>query len=183
MAIGIFAKELLGTITEVPVDAKLAEQHGITATPAKFSLENGAVVTDHIILNPQTIEIPYELNNQDISLGGLNSSYGIRSATLYNILRNNLRTRDLYTVVTHHVLYENMALVDASADHTSPKTGTLRGTAKFMQVNRPSIQNVDFLKDQLSKDGTQFKAASATPLGTQILKEVNLVPNFLAETL
>jgi hypothetical protein len=49
-----------------------------------------------------------------------------------------------------------------------------------MQVNRPTIQNVDFTKDQLNKDGTQFKAASSTPLGTQVLQEVNLTPNFLA---
>ena len=186
MAIGIFSGLLLGIITDIEVDAKFSEQHGMTATPATFALENGAVVSDHIVLNPVTLEIPYELNNQDLNIGGLQLagniglSYGIKSAVLYNILRLNLTNRGLYTIVTRHVLYRNMALIDAGAEHVAPAVGTIRGTAKFQQMNLPAIQNVSVPQDILDQDGTQFKAASTLPAGAQISKDGASSPNLLA---
>jgi len=179
MSIGIFSSALLGVIAGATVDAKPAEQHNLTATPANFAIEDGSTVTDHIVLNPATIEIPWVLSNQDTSFGTTGSSYGIRSATLYNVLRENLSSRTLYTVVTRHVLYQNMALVEIPADHTAPKQGTLEGTAKFQQINQPSLQNVKIPTSQLAQDGTQFKASSAIPAGTQILKDVDNSPSLL----
>lgn len=173
MAVGIFSGLLLGLITDVPVSAKFAEQHGITATPANFALENGSIVSDHIVLNPRTIEIPYEINNQDVP--GL--SYGLKAAALYNILRFNLTNRGLYTIVTRHVLYLNMALIDAGAEHVAPAVGTIRGVAKFQQITLPAIENVQTPTSQLEQDGTQYKASSAIPGGSQILTDVDNAPN------
>ncbi len=186
MSVGIFSDTLLNILTDVPVDTKFSEHHGITATPARFALENGATITDHIVLNPQTLEVPYILTNNDTPLNistPLGSSYGIRSATLYNILRNNLRNRTLYTIVTRHVLYQNMALIDSGADHVSPETGTIVGIAKFQQVNRGNIQNVQIPTSQTAQDGTQLKAASTVPVGTQTLLDVNSTPNLLEREL
>lgn len=177
MAVGIFVDSLLGLITDVEVDAKFTEEHGATATPATFALENGAVVSDHIILNPITLAITYELNNQDFS----GYAYGIRAATLFNILRLNMNKRQLYTVVTRHRLYLNMAIIDLPATHAAPFTGTLTGTVKFQQINEPSLQSVEIPTSQLAQDGTQFKASSAIPGGKQVLADVDSTPSALAQ--
>lgn len=175
MATGIFSGTLLGLISGVPVDVKLSEKHEMTATPADYALEDGSNVSDHVVLNPVELEIDYKINSIDAP--GL--SYGIKSAVLYNILREKLKSRALLTLVTRHVLYRNMVCVGLPAQHTAPERGTLTGTAKFRQINLPNIQSVTVPTSQLKQDGTQFKAGTTVPNATQLLQNVDTSPNLL----
>lgn len=184
MAVGIFASSLFGFIAQVPVDARMSERHRLSATPSQFALEDNSVVSDHLILNPDTVAITFELNNQDLLLPILNTSlgsgsYGIRSATLYQLLRERLNSRQLFTIVTRHNIYTSMALVELNADHVSPGRGTLRGVAKFQRMRLTSLETVSIPTSQLAQDGTQYKASSTVPLGSQVLSDVNSQPNLL----
>lgn len=178
MATGIFVNEILGgVLIDVPIDARPSETHTLTATPARFVLEDGTIVSDHIVVNQAELTVEFELNNQDIS----GSSYGLRSATLFQLLRLNLRSRLLFILVTRHNLYEDMALVSLVADHVSPDVGTLRGTAKFIQIPKPNTFTVDVPADQVVQDGSQLTASSSIDAGTQIIQDVAESPSLQSQ--
>ena len=174
MATGIFVNDILGGILiDVPIDARPSETHTLTATPARFVLEDGTVVSDHIVVNQAELTVEFELNNQDVP----GSSYGLRSATLFQLLRLNLRSRLLFIVITRHNLYEDMALVSLVADHIAPDVGTLRGTAKFIQIPQPNTFTVDVPSDQVAQDGSQLTASSSIDAGTQIIQDAAQSPS------
>lgn len=174
MGVSIFTNTLLNLIGVVPVDTKTYESHSPTATVANFALEKGAVVSDHIILNPFVLEIEFILGSQDLPFGGFGtgSAYGLRAALLYNLLVNQLEKRTLYTILTRHRLYTNMAFTELPAEHTGPFEGQLIARAKLQQISKASLANVDVSQDQLdSTSGVDFQAGTATSFGTLLLRE------------
>lgn len=185
MGISIFSNTLLNLIGFVPVDTKLSESHSPTATVANFALEIGAQVSDHIIINPPIIEIEFLLTSRDVPFGTVAASYGLRAALLYNLLVAQLDGRKLYTVLTRHKLYTNMAFLELPAEHTGPFEGQLIGRAKMQQVSKASLANVTVPQSQLAKDDTDFQASSPTNFGTVLLREspstVSLAANLATE--
>jgi len=182
MSVGMFASSLFGFIAKIPVDARRTERHRLSATPSDFALEDNSVASDHIVLNPDSIEISFELNNQDLLVPVVNQSvgsgsYGIRSATLYNLLRLQLENRTLFTIITRHYIYLQMAMIELNVDHVAPDRGTLRGEAKFRRIRLTNLQSVSVPTDQLLPDGTQYKASSFVSSGTQVLQDVLSSPN------
>jgi hypothetical protein len=163
VAIGIFSNQQLITIIDVPVDGRESELHTLTAEASKFALEDGSQVSDHIVINPAEIEIPYVLTNLDGEAG----SYGQRAATAYNEFRRKLNSRELYDVVTRHVLYENMALLETPAENTAPFSGRLFGSLKFQQINMANVASVEYPPSQFPNDGTRTSAMSEVQSGNQ----------------
>jgi len=177
MAVGIFKNTLLNLIAFIPVDAKLVEAHRPTATASSFALEDGAVITDHVIINPVTIEIEFLITNQDVPNTSIASSYGVRAIFLYQLLLDMLRKRELHTIVTRHNIYPNMCLIELPVDHSAPFTGSLSGKAKFQQVNKAKLFNVSINVDQLDAS-VAFQAASATSFGNTITQTLAVPGDF-----
>ncbi len=161
MAIGIFSSGLLGFIGLIPVDVKLGEYHGKSATVTNYAVESGANRSDHIILNPETIEIHFEINNQDFS----GVSYGLRAATVAQLARRLMNSRQLSTIVTRHHLYTDMALVDFPHENIAPISGKLTGKLTFQKFNEPTLELVDTPESQLTDNVA--KTGSGTVDGGQ----------------
>lgn len=173
MGVSIFSNTLLDLVGLVPVDTKITETHKPTATPSNFALENGAVVTDHVILNPLILEMEFILSNRDIPFGSVPASYGIRAALLYTLLFKQLQTRKLYTVLTRHRLYTDMCLIELPAEHAAPFTGMLTCRAKFQQIKKAKAAGVTVTQGQLA-EGVDLQASSPTNFGLiQTIEPVN----------
>lgn len=168
MAVGIFAGQELITVIGVPVDGRQAELHTLTAESSQFALEDGSQVSDHIVINPAEVEIPYVMSNFD----GDEGSYGQRATTSYNEFRQKLNSRQLYQVVTRHVLYENMALLETPAENTAPFSGRLFGSLRFKQVNQANVASVQYPPSQFPNDGTRTSAMSEVQSGNQASSEL-----------
>lgn len=171
MSISIFSNTLLNLVGFVPVDTKTRESHLATATTSNFALEDGSTVTDHVILNPLVLEVEFFLSSLDLPAFNVGSSYGLRSALLYNLLSFQLETRKLYTVLTRHKLYRNMCLIELAADHEGPFTGSLIGRAKFQQVIFAKLSGVEAPQETLSSDVSQ-QASTPTNYGTIPARDV-----------
>lgn len=136
MAVALFSGNNLQVITDGPdVDLKTGEYHSFSATPTAYTIESGAAASDHIIENPDGLEVNWVMSNLDES-----GSYGNRAATLLDALRAKIKARQLYEVVTHHRIYPSMAIIAVTAEHVGPFTGALRGRVIFQEVNRDTLE-------------------------------------------
>ena len=168
MAFSIFESTVLNLIGFIPVDTKVRESHNQTNTVANFALEDGAVVSDHIITNPPTLEIEFYLNSQDIPFGSVGLSYGLRAAALYNALVVQLESQTTYTILTRHRLYTNMVFTELPVEHNAPYTGQLLGKCKMQQINFAKLSSATFDPNLFSSNLVSSKAASNILLGSEL---------------
>lgn len=136
MAVAIFAGNELVLVDGIEVDAKQGEFHDITATPTKFAVESGAQSADHIVLEPDKVEVAFSLSNRD-DTGG---SYGSRAATTFDNLRAKLKSRGLFQVVTRHRLYTNMAITRISGSNEAPFSGAMNARVAFEAIGIDQLQ-------------------------------------------
>lgn len=137
MAVALFSGETLRILSDGPeVDGKSGEFHTFSATPTNYTIENGSASADHIIENPDGLEVSWVMSNLDES----GQSYGNRAATFLEGMRTLIKQRGLHEVVTRHQTYPSMAIVAVNAEHIGPFTGALRGRVSFQQVNTTTLQ-------------------------------------------
>lgn len=131
MAVALFSGNNLRIISDGPeVDLKSGEFHRFSASATNFTIESGASSADHIIENPDNLEVYWTMSNLDSD----GQSYGNRAATFLDAIHSLIKERGLHEVVTRHRTYPSMAIIDVSAEHTGPFTGSLRGRIAFQEV-------------------------------------------------
>ena len=128
--LGIFSRTL-NTLLNIPVDLRLNEFHVAASTPTRIPIENGSVITDHIIREPDIVTIDVEVSNYDEGAPTL----GIRAAAAWQNFKAQLRRRGLYQIITHHEIYDNMALTDLRGENTTPFAGRLVASLVFTEIN------------------------------------------------
>lgn len=137
MAVALFSGSNLQIVSDGPeVDLKTSEFHNFSATATNFTIESGANSADHIIENPDTLEVTWVMSNLDEN----GQSYGNRAATFLDALRTKIKARQLYEVVTRHRLYPSMAITSVTAEHLGPFTGSLRGRISFQEINVETLE-------------------------------------------
>lgn len=156
--VGIFrarTPEVIG----VDVDLRLSEIHAQEANVTDQPIEDGSLVSDHIVLQPETVEITAEVSNFD---GNNSVSLGERAKTAFQAFKTRLQSRELFDLVTHHELYENMALQSISADHSAPYQGRLLYRLSFKRVNTTQLSIVRVPESQLLATGDNPVAKTAS---------------------
>lgn len=159
MSVALFSGQNLQIVSDGPeVDLKSGEFHRFSATATSFTIENCSVASDHIIENPDGLEVYFLMSNLDQP----GQSYGNRAATFLDSMRQLIKSRRLYQVVTRHRLYPSMAMVDVSAEHTGPFTGSLRGRVAFQEVPVTTLE-----RTQVPESKPQKKVAKTASTQTQ----------------
>lgn len=137
MAVALFSGDNLRVLSDGPeVDGKNGEYHAFSATATNYTIEDGSAATDHIIENPDGLEVSWVMSNLDDD----GQSYGNRAAALLDGLRTLVKQRGLHEVVTRHRTYPSMAIIGVSAEHVGPFTGALRGRIVFQEVNVKTLE-------------------------------------------
>lgn len=147
MAVALFSGENLQIISDGPeVDIKTGEFHTFSATPTRYTIESGATAADHIIENPDALEVTWVMSNLDDQ----GQSYGNRAATFLDTLRSLIKRRELYEVVTRHRIYPSMAIEAVTADHIGPFSGALRGRIIFSEVPVSTLERATIPESTVS---------------------------------
>lgn len=137
MAVALFSGESLQILSDGPeVDGKSGEYHAFSATPTTYTIENGDAAADHIIENPDGLEVSWVMSNLDED----GQSYGNRAAAFLDGMRTLIKRRQLHEVVTRHRTYPSMAIIGVGAEHVGPFTGALRGRVVFQEVNQTLLE-------------------------------------------
>ncbi len=173
-----------GTLTrigEVRLDAAVREEHVASARVTESPVESGAKISDHVVLEPQTLNIdgvitdtpvylhPASQNEDDGLLTVPLASSGSRAIDAFEALRRLLEARAPLTVVTGLHVYENMVLTNVSVPR-EPESGlALRFSAELRQVRIVHSQTVPPNKASPKKKKKTQKTAKR---GRQTTKEI-----------
>ena len=157
--------ELIGT----DIDLRIAEVHTAEAIVTTQVIEDGTVVSDHIVLQPDTVEIVAEVSNVDqqddrlFSVGGIASQFGVqleagsqgeRARTAWTEFKRQIRSRQLFDVLTDHEIYTNMALELLSGEHFAPWRGRISLRLGFIRVDTTQLTFVRVGEDILDAANT-----------------------------
>lgn len=121
-------------VAGVEVSVILSEEHTLAASVSKFALESGALVSDHIIHEPDTLTVRYEVSNAG---NGRNVARDV-----FEAFRRMKEENRLLEVETEHAIYRNMAIVSLSPMHTAPFRGRLQCVIKLERVNNVQLRVV-----------------------------------------
>lgn len=166
--IGIFRPDS-PDIIGVGVDLKLSETHKAEAQITNQPIEDGSIVSDHIILQPDTVEIIAEMSNFDAAGS---QSVGERASTVWAEFKTAIQARTLFELVTFHEIYENMALESLTGDHAAPYRGKLQLNLKFRRVDSTQLGVVAVPESQLAPDVAK-QASTEVDGGRQTPKDVS----------
>lgn len=189
MAVALFSKTNMQIISDGPeVDLKGGEFHTFSATPTRFTIENGSTASDHIVENPDGLEITWTMSNRDEN----GSSYGNRAATFLDSLRDLIKARQLYEVVTRHRIYPSMAIESVMADHLGPFSGGLRGRIIFSEVPRATLERATIPEETVSPsvsktastqtDAGRVETKTPTPADTESAASGSVLAQILRNT-
>jgi len=145
-------------VAGVEVAVLISEAHNLTANATKLSMEDGAQVTDHVIVNPDDVSVVFSMTNA-----------GDGAQTARDVFETFKRMRDDRTLVelaTEHHVYENMVIVGVNPMHQAPYKGALNFTVHLQQINFVRLESVGREPQKLAGK-TSKTAAAPTNAGKQ----------------
>ena len=151
MSISIFragTSQIIGT----KVDLRLGEIHTSEAQITAQTVEDGSVISDHIILQPQNVEVIAEINDYDPNI--FTQGIGEKAKTSWLEFKRQFNNRTLYDLVTTHEIYSNMALRSLIGEHIAPRRGFLTVKLQFTQVSLTQTSIVKIDSRRLKSTGT-----------------------------
>lgn len=178
-----------GTLTrigEVRLDAAIREEHVASARVTESPVESGAKVSDHVFLEPESLNIdgvitdtpvylhPASANEDDGLLTVPLASSGSRAIDAFEALRRLLANREPLTVVTGLHVYNNMVMTNLNVPR-EPESGlALRFSCELRQVQIVRSQTVPPNKAAPKKKKKSQKTAKR---GKQSTKQVDKPSN------
>lgn len=144
-------------VAEVEVRVLTGERHRISAQATRYGVESGKSIVDHVILQPNEVEITFEMTN---------SNRGAEQARAVFIeYVKKIEARQHFTLDTEHARYKNMVITGFSPDHRAPNKGAYSATLRLSQVG--IVGDTELVSDSggrpprvLDKDGTDKTACS-----------------------
>lgn len=113
-------------VAGVVVTVKTSESHTYNANVTKLALESGAIVSDHMILEPETVAVSFAMTNAGDGASAAKDAF----ATFVKMQRD----RQLVELVTEHAVYTNMVCTNITPMHSAPYKGSLVCTATFSKI-------------------------------------------------
>lgn len=149
-------------VAGVEVSVLVSESHNLTANATKLSLESGAQVTDHVLVNPDEVSVTFAMTNA-----------GNGADTARDVFETFKRMRDdreLLELTTEHNVYKDMVIIGISPVHQAPYKGALNVTLRLQQINFVRLESVGREPQNLGKSKgspTAKTAAGKTNAGQQ----------------
>ncbi len=139
-------------VAGVRVAVKTTEAHTYSSSPTKLALESGALVSDHVILDPEVVAVTFSMTNAGEGRSAAKDAF--------DAFTTMLKTRQLVELVTEHAIYTNMCLVSLTPLHSAPYKGALSCTATFQKIYFVELVSAGRAPKQLKKSAQ--KTASGT---------------------
>ena len=148
------------------LDASLSERHEFENVITNFPIETGGEVSDHIYMKPDKVMIQGFVTNSpplifDLTLGRADR-VGDALETLLSIRDN----RELVTVVTGLIIYDNMVMKRLIIPRSSRTGEALRFSAEFVKITKVASETAEIPEDNLPEDDEQVQDQAASPVDT-----------------
>ena len=134
-----YAQSKVGTVS---FDTMVTEEHRYTSRVTNYPVENGTIVSDHIINQPDVVVLSGLVTDTPLSIL---APYN-RSVAAFNALIDIHRKRQVVTVVTGIKVYYDMAIVTLDVPRTVKTGQTLTFNIELQKINY--INNIDAFLNQ-----------------------------------
>lgn len=154
-------RELFGQefnqINTLPIDITLSESHTLPATVTDKPVEDGSTINDNVIVG-----------QANVSVSGIfrDEAFGESQLDKWAALKAIQAAREPFTLTTSMGAYENMVLLNISADRSVSNVGALFFNAELKQVRIISSQTVQVPLQAVQED-RKAKQAPAQDRGKQ----------------
>ena len=167
----LLQRDTPGRIGDIELDATISENHNFTNQITQWPVEDGSIMTDHVLSQPENLTLNGFVTNSPISnlppllspFGSIASSVSGGIATVQSLLgksrtetafndllelwegKKNLVgeiTRPLITIVTGLKVYKNMIMVSLVVPRDKDTRDALHFTATFQKIKKVSSKIV-----------------------------------------
>lgn len=123
-----------GTVVAgITVSVKESETHQYTSQMTSLALESGAIVSDHVVLQPEKVSVV---------IGITNTSQNSAAFSAFDLFTEMWQNREPVELVTEHKIYSDMVLTEFSPAHVAPYKGAFTANCVFQKVHYVELQAV-----------------------------------------
>lgn len=122
-----YAQSKVGTVT---FDTMVSEEHRFTSRVTYFPVENGTIVSDHIINQPDVVILSGLVSDTPLNIFATFN----RSIAAFNQLLELHRRREVIDVVTGIKIYKNMAITSLDVPRTVKTGQTLTFNIELQRI-------------------------------------------------
>lgn len=130
---------LVKMVGSVTVDAMIVEQHSFSSTPTEIPIETGAVVTDHVVNNPDVITIEGFIGQAPFGGAGIGLS---RVKQAHNTLKQLMKARLPISIITGLDVYNSMIITNYDVPRDVDTGADLHFTLTAQKIVQVSSQNI-----------------------------------------
>lgn len=138
-------------IAGIPVTTRQQEAFSYQADVTDHTVEDGSIVSDHVILKPLQLELSFEISNWE-------KSYAKYS---FELLESLFTSRTPVDLLTEHKQLTNMVMTSLHTDNSSPVWGKLSCRASFKQLKFITLETVAFSSAKVTP--TEKTSGPSTP--------------------
>ena len=121
-------------VAGVEVSVLVSESHNLTADATKISLESGAQITDHVLVDPAEVSVVFAMTNV--------GSGADTARDVFETFKRMLAGREIVELATEHHVYENMVITGVTPLHQAPYRGALTVTLRLRQIHFVRLESV-----------------------------------------
>jgi hypothetical protein len=153
--------KILGPVT-IEFDATTLETHSGSTSPTEHPVEDGALVADHAIDQPDEVELVGMVTNTPILalasqrarsvLGGPASA---RAVDAYEEIRRLRRTKTLVEVETELRTYSSMLIISDSVTRDKDTKNILQITVRFREFRTATVETTEAPQPTSDIDGPE----------------------------
>lgn len=149
----VFGSPILAKVGVVTFDASVSESHRKSATVTSFPVEEGSTISDHIILQPDTLQINGMVTNHPlVYLASLNSPSPLdgdltpvddRVELAFAELERIMGAGETVDVVTSFKEYTSMAIEGVEVTRDVERGNVLDASISLKRINIATLETVE----------------------------------------
>lgn len=152
-------------VAGVEVSVLVSESHRYAASLSKLALENGAQISDHVIINPESVTVVVNMSNA--------ANGADEARTALESFKDLLERAEPVELATEHYYYDNMVITEVTPEHRAPYKGALSITLRLEKAAFVQLNSEGRDPSELSSDATSKTASAPVNGGNAEAREIS----------
>jgi hypothetical protein len=156
-------------IAELVLDASLEEASSMKSKVTKYPVENGSIISDHIVNEPVEVTIKGFVSNHPIipsdTVSLTTAPVLKRASAAYFDLLSIRSKRQPVTIITGLDVFRNMVMESLEIPRSAQTGDSLEFTASFTQITIVSSSTIpaEYIKDTVKHTASKVDGGNKTP--------------------
>lgn len=131
-------------LTNIPISTIQQEAYTFQSDATRYPIESGAILSDHVILQPIRVDLSFEVSNWENNT----------AKEALDAIENAWRYREPVDLITSQRLIKNVVMVNFNGSNSLPEWGKIAARVTFHQVGLANLEASTDVKDFQPKENT-----------------------------